>query len=435
MPPPTAAALPERLAGFWAASRRYRWPALGVLALAALAAGFGPRILHGREVALVTVVQRDFVQSVVASGRVEAPHRVTIGTQIVGTARRVPVAEGQAVQAGQVLIELENAELRAAVAQADVAVHQAEARLRQLREVQAPVADAALGQAQVTLEAARKQWRRSSDLYSQGFVGQAALDDAKKAVDLAQAQLRVALSQYQSAQPRGSDVAIAMAVLEQARASADLAASRLAYATIKAAVPGTLIARDVEPGDVVQPGKALMVLSPAGPSELVVQIDEKNLHLLSLGLTAQASADAYADQRFAAQVAYINPGVDAQRGSVEVKLRIVQAPDFLKQDMTVSVDIAVARRTAAVLVPLDAVHDVGSAQPWVLKRLHGRAVRQAVTLGLRSGGVAEVLEGLRAGDSVVPLAAAEVREGSRVRPARAASASGSPSAASAPPAP
>jgi len=58
---------------------------------------------------------------------------------------------------------------------------------------------------------------------------------------------------------------------------------------------------------VVQPGKALMVLSPAGPTQLVVQIDEKNLHLLTVGQPAQASADAYPEQRFAAEVTYINP--------------------------------------------------------------------------------------------------------------------------------
>ena len=407
---------------------RYGWPLAAMLLLTALAVFFGPRLRYGRELPLAPVVQRDFVQSVVASGRVEAPHRVTIGTQIVGTVRRVPVAEGQAVQPGDVLLELESAELRAAAAQADVAVHQAEARLRQLREVQAPVADAALGQAQVTLDAARKQWRRSTELYGQGFVGQAALDDAKKAVDLAQAQWRVALAQLQTAQPRGSDVAIALALLEQARASADAAVSRLGYATVKAPVPGTVISRDVEPGDVVQTGKPLMVLSPSGPSELVVQIDEKNLHLLSLGQAAQASADAYADQRFAAQVATISPGVDAQRGSVEVKLRILQPPDYLKQDMTVSVDIVVAQRRAALLVPLDAVHDAGAAQPWVLKLDAGHAVRRAVQLGLRSGGLAEVLDGLRAGDSVVPLVASDVREGTRLRAAQVAPAASAPAA-------
>ena len=68
-----------------------------------------------------------------------------------------------------------------------------------------------------------------------------------------------------------------------------------------------LIARNVERGGVVQPGKALMVLAPIGQIEIVVQIDEKNLGLHRARPAGAASADAYPDQRFAAELTYINP--------------------------------------------------------------------------------------------------------------------------------
>jgi len=397
------------------AVKAHRAALLAMVLLAVLAAWFGPRLLLGPQIAVATVVQRDFVQSVVASGHVEAPHRVSIGTQIIGTVKRVPVAEGQTVATGQVLVELESSEWQAAAVQAEVAVQQAQARLRQLREVQAPMAEAALRQAQVTLDNAQAQLRRTADLNRQGFIGDAALDDAKKAVDLAQAQLRSAQTQFDTAQPRGSDMAIATTALAQARASADAAQARLRYATLRAPAAGTLIDRAVEPGDAVQPGKTLMVLSPAGTTQLVVQIDEKNLRLLALGQAAQASADAYPQQRFAAELAYINPGVDLQRGSVEVKLTVPQPPPYLKQDMTVSVDIAVATRPQALLVPIDAVHDGDTVHPWVLKVAGRQARRQDIVLGLRSGGLTEVLRGLQAGDRVVPVAVPGVADGSRLR--------------------
>ena len=402
--------------GWWAALLRRRWQFAGLAAVALLLALAGLRMIEGPRVPVETVVQRDFVQSVVTSGHVQAPHRVSLGSQVVGTVKRVPVDEGQVVIAGQVLIVLEHTEAQAALLQAEVAVQQAQARLRQLREVQAPVAQATLQQAEVTQANARLQWQRSRDLFRQGFIGQAALDEARKAVDLAEAQVLAARSQFEAAQPDGSDAAIASAALAQASASADAARSRLGYTQVAAPVAGTLIARDVEPGDVVQPGKALMVLSPAGATELVVQIDEKNLHLLAVGQPAQASADAYPEQRFAATVSYINPGVDAQRGSVEVKLSVARPPAFLRQDMTVSVDIRTAERPQALLLPLAAVHEPDSSQPWVLRVDGGRAKRQAVRLGLRSGGQAELLAGLRAGDQVVPASVATLREGDRLRP-------------------
>lgn len=349
-----------------------------------------------------TVAPRDIVRSVVATGRVEAPHRVDLGAQIVGTVVAVPVAEGQTVRAGQTLIQLDDSELSAAVREADVAVTQAQARLRQLQEVQRPVSGQAQRQAQATLDNARAQLQRQEDLFRRGYIGQAALDDARKAVELADAQLGAARRQHDTTLAGGSDDAIARAGLAQAQAGAEAARARQRHASVTAPVDGVLISRDVERGDVVQPGKVLMVLSPSGETQLVVQFDEKHLGLLAVGQTALASADAFADQRFTAEIAYISPGVDAQRGSVEVKLRVPAPPAYLRQNMTVSVDVEVARRRQALAVPLELVHDADTARPWVNRLDNGHARRQDVRLGLRGGGFAEVTEGLRAGDALVP---------------------------------
>jgi HlyD family secretion protein len=393
--------------------------AAGLVLLLGLAAAFGPSLLLGPRVQTITVTQRDLVRTVVASGRVEAPHRVEIGAQIVGTVMRVPVEEGQAVRAGQRLIEIDDSELRAAVQEANVAVAQAQARIRQLQEVQRPMAEQALRQAQAMLDNARSQLLRQENLYAQGFVGEAALDDARKSVEIADAQARSARKQLETAQAGGSDDAIARTALAQARATADMARARLRYATITAPVDGLLISRDVEPGDVVQPGRTLMVLSPAGETQLVVQFDEKNLGLLALGQKALASADAFSERRFGAEVVYINPGIDVQRGSVEVKLRVPSPPAYLRQDMTVSVDVEVARREHALVVPVDSLHDAESGDPWVLKLEAGRARRQSVRVGLHGTGLVEVVDGLKVGDRIVVPGAEHIHEGSRVRTADA----------------
>jgi HlyD family secretion protein len=405
--------------------RRHAGKALLLLALLALAAAAGPRWVLGPEVAVDTVVQRDFVQTVVASGRIETPHRVEVGVQLTGTVQRVPVIEGQTVTAGAPLIELESSELRAALSQAERAVQQAQARLRQLHEVQRPLAEQALLQSQANHDAARRALARQHELLAQGFIGQAALDESSRAEQVAAAQRRSAEQQLASTRPGGSEAAVAEATLAAAHAGVELARAKLRYATVNAPVAGLLISRRVEPGDVVQPGKVLLVLSPrpeSGETQVVVQIDEKNLRLLRVGQPAQASADAYPQQRFAAELASISPGVDAQRGAVEVKLRVVAPPDYLRQDMTVSVDIEVLRRPAALLLPADTVHAADSAAPWVLKVEDGRVRRQPVSLGLRSDGLAEVRQGLAAGDRVLPVsAAATLAEGARIRPVTAGS--------------
>jgi HlyD family secretion protein len=399
------------IARLWA----LRWRiAAGITALAALTY-VGVLAVLGPAVEVATVVRRDVVQSVVASGRVATPYRVDIGSQIVGTVVQVPVEQGQTVKAGQTLIALEASEARAGEKQAQVAVAQAEARLRQLRELQLPVAGQTLRQAEVNLTNAQVQYDRNRRLYEEGFVGKSVLDDAQRNVDVARTQVESARKQLETAQPTGSDYAMALTALEQARAGLQAARAKLAYTTIAAPWDGTLIARDVERGDVVQPGKVLMVLSPAGETQIVLQIDERNLSRLKLGQAALASADAYPAQRFPASLCYINPGVDAQRGTVEVKLCVPNPPEYLRQDMTVSGDIEVERHANTLSLRADAVHDATGPAPWVLVVRRGAAQRQPVKLGLRGEGSVEVLGGLAEGDLVVPTSVSRIKAGSRLR--------------------
>ena len=372
--------------------------------------------LLGPKVAVEVVRTEDIVQTIVASGRVETPLRVDIGSQITGTVASVPVAEGQLVQLQQRLITLEDGEAQALVAQARASVAQAEARLNQIRKLGLPAAKQSLKQAQINRTHVAKQHARMKALQAQGFVGQSALDDAQKNLDLAESQVHAAGLQVQTNSISGSDYLVATTSLAQTQASLDIALAKLGYTTIHAPVEGTLIGRNVERGDVVQPGKALMVLSPTGQTQLVIQIDERNLAGLKLGQKALAAADAFPSLSFPAEVAYINPAVDPSRGSVEVKLNVPGPPPHLRQDMTVSVDIEVARRAKGLVVALEAIHDSAGTEPWVMKITDGRAKHQAVKLGLRGGGKVEVLDGLKAGDQVFPSTGKGVADGTRLRP-------------------
>lgn len=382
-----------------------------------LGAAYAARpLLFGPELKVYKVERRELVQTVVATGRVETPLRVDIGSQVTGAIAAIPVAEGQSVKAGQVLIELEHDEARAAVEQARAAVSQAQARLLQVRQLGLPVAEQALRQAETNLANARRQYVRNKELFAQGFVGQAALDESRRSLDVAESQAASARVQARSMAGEGSDELMARASLEQARAALQVARVKLGYTTIVAPVDGVLIARHAERGDVVQPGKVLMVLSPHGRTQLVVDIDEKNIALLRVGQRALASADAYPAARFDARLAFINPAVDPQRGSVEVKFDVENPPPYLRQDMTVSVDIEVARRPNAVVVPTETLRDSAGRSPWVMKVVGRRLQRQPVETGASGSGNTEILSGLQPGELVAPATGAALADGSRVRP-------------------
>ncbi|WP_374444782.1 efflux RND transporter periplasmic adaptor subunit [Stella sp.] len=400
---------------FGALLRRWKWRAGSIVLLVGAVAWALPHWLVGPETPVHVAVRGELVHSIVATGHVETPYRAEIGSQVTGTVKDVLVEEGQSVAVGQPLIVLDTTELDAAVVAAEGAVAQADARVRQMRELTRPAAEEALKQARANLENARVAYDRATRLARSGSGTQATLDEATRALNVAQAVMRTAELQVYTSSPGGSDHVMAETQLGQARANLDTARARLGYATIRAPRDGTLITRSVERGSVVQPGKTLLVLAPAGDIQLVVQIDEKNLSLIAIGQDALASADAYPDRRFAATVRYINPSVDIARASVEVKLTVADPPAYLRQDMTVSVDIAVDRRTDAVVLPMRTIHEPASGAPWVLVVRGGRAERQPVRLGLRAMDRVQILEGVAPGEAVLPLTSA-VGAGRRIRP-------------------
>ena len=163
-----------------------------------------------------------------------------------------------------------------------------------------------------------------------------------------------------------------------------------------------------------QPGRVLLALAAQGEMRIDAGIDEKHLGLLAPGMPARALADAFPGQPFDARLTYIAPAVDPQRGTVEVRLAVPRAPDFLRPDMTVSVELLGGEKQDALVLPAGAVRDVDRAAPWVLALRDGRAVRTPVTLGLRGVGAVEIVAGLKEGDEAIPQTEKAV-DGDRVR--------------------
>ncbi len=337
------------------------------------------------------------------SARVASAQRVELGSTLTGRVAKVLVAEGNQVLQGQALLQLEDDEARAALAQALAGERQAQARLAGLRSSGRDVLRAAVAQAESVRVAAAAELTRTQELIARGFVSQARLDEARRALAVAQAQLAGAQAQQAATAEQGSDLAQAQAQLALAQAASDAARARLAQSRLLAPTDAKVLSRLVEPGQIVQPGRALMVLALQGPVQLVAQVDERFLQQLRPGQPASVLADAYPGQRFGARLLRIAPLVDAQRGSVELRfaLEVEAAPAFLREDMSLSVAVLTAQRDQALVLPLAALRQAANGGEQVLLLVDGRAQRREVTLGLRTLESAEVLQGLAAGDTVL----------------------------------
>jgi len=381
-----------------------------VLALAGFAA---VRKFQGPVVETARVTAGPVEHSIVVSGRVQAPHRVEIGSVITARVEKVAVEEGAKVEAGQPLILLETGELRASLAQARAAEASAQARLAAVRELNLPQSSDAVAQAEAQLSFAEEEHRRTRELHAKGFLSVARLQDTERQLAVAKSQLESARTQARAQGAQGVQAREAATRLQEATAARELAESKFAQATIRASVPGTVLVRSVEPGDIVSPGKRLLVIDSEEETRLTAQIDEKNLPYLRAGQEAIASSEAFSGERFKATLYYVSPAVDVTRGSVEARFRVPQPPPYLRADMTVSIDIGVARKDRALTAPAEALRESGGAHGVQVVR-DGRVETVKVETGVRSAARVEILSGLKEGEIV--LLTKGIADGTRVRP-------------------
>ena len=381
--------------------RRSLWIAGGATLLVLALGGIGAQKMAGPRLDAYQVVAQPLVQTVVATGRVTAPARVQVGSPITGVVLQRHVREGDRVRPGEVLAVLRADDLQAQV-------RQARAALTELQQSTRPQAQRAAQQTQQQWQQARRELERRRLLASQQAISHEALEQAIEAETLARLAAEQTQLQARALQPGQSQEASAQARLASAQAQLD-------KATIRAEVAGTVLTRHAEPGDLVQPGQVLFEMAGDGTTEVLVALDEKNLEVLALGQSARCIADAYPRQPFAAELDFIAPSIDPQRGTVEVRLAVAAAPDFLRQDMTVSVTIQTGAQASAIVVPNDALANLDGERPhvWVVEQ--GRAVRRELQLGLRGLVQTQVTAGLQAGDWVLADAQAPLEPGQRVR--------------------
>lgn len=371
--------------------------ALLLLALGAAAL----RYWQGPRLAAYPVESRPLVQTVVATGRVVSVSRAQVGSEITGVLLERRVREGDHVQAGDILAVLRADDLTAGV-------REAEAALSQLHESARPQALAAVRQAEAQLDQASREAQRRRQLFQRQLIARETLEQAEQAETVARTAAERARLAARSLAAGNPDEVLVLEHLAAARAA-------LAKTFIRAQVAGTVLTRNAEPGDLIQPGRVLFEIARQGDTELLVPLDEKNLAVLALGQPAQCVADAYPTRVFPARVSFIAPSVDPQRGSVEIRLTVNPVPDFLKQDMTVSVNVETGRRAQALVVPNDALEPIDGHAATVWRVRDGKARRARVQLGLRGLAVTEITGGLQAGDWVLAAAPADLRDGARVR--------------------
>jgi len=289
-----------------------------------------------------------------AVGALRSNESVMMRPEVAGRVAAIGFRDGQPVKRGQVLVQL------------DAALNEAE-----------------VAQARAELDLARSTLKRTEDLASKNFVSGSAQETAASNVEILAARLK-------------------------------LAEVRLAKMRIVAPFAGVVGIRNVSIGDYVKDGADLVNIEDIGTLKVDFRLPERHLTQMKAGQVVEVSADALPGSQYRGSIEAINPRIDANGRSLEVRARLSNADGRLRPGMFARVRIIVGERANALLVPEEAIVPLGD-DFFVYTVVDGKANRIRVKLGVRRNSLVEVLEGVKPGDKVVTAGMRVQRDGQPVR--------------------
>ena len=371
-----------------------------------------------------------------ASGYVVAHHKIAVGAKVMGRVAWIGVEKGDRVQAGQVLVRLEDQEFRAQVNQARANLAAVQARLDQLRAGSRPQEKlkdrAVVAQADASLKNAEAEYDRAARLYPAGIISKAELDRAVGQRDAARAALEAARqsSTMTDIGPRAEEISAAAAQVKQTQAVLDYANTQLAATEIKAPVSGTVLERIVERGEMVSPsavgesGAKTSVVSLADLNDLQIELDisQQDFARLKMGQRAEIIPEAFPDLKYSGFIAEIAPEANRAKATVQVKVKVENPDEQLRPEMNARVNflteaaatVESGKSAARILVPKAAVvHRDGADFVFIVKGT--RVEQRVIRLGEAAGDFYHVIDGLSGGESAAVTGVEKLRDGDRVK--------------------
>jgi RND family efflux transporter MFP subunit len=371
------------------------------------------------EVTTAAAIKRDLPRFFEATGSLAGDQQTDVAPQTAGKVVAVGVDIGSYVRRGQMLVQLDDAELKLRVDQATAQVEQAKAAVRQaeekigLRSGQAfdPNRVAEVAAARVTLDLAEKELRRAEKLIESGDVSRSFYDTQRARRDQLREQYEVAL-----AQARQNYAAVDVARTNVANAQSQLALARknLSYAVIPAPIDGFVTERTADLGEYVSPQQKVVTIVRTNPLRIRIDIPEQAIPEVKVGQSVSISTSAWPDKNFAGRVARIAPNVSATSRTMTVEAEINNTGNALKPGQFATVRILEERAESAVLIPARAVvSDAGVNRVYVIK--NGHAEQRLVQTGQTEGDLIEIKNGVAADEQVATSNLEQLTDGIAIK--------------------
>jgi multidrug efflux pump subunit AcrA (membrane-fusion protein) len=371
------------------------------------------------EVTTAAAITRELPRFFEATGSLAGDQQTDVAPSIAGKVVAVGVDLGSYVRRGQMLVRLDDVDLKLRVEQAEAQLEQSKAALHQAEEKVGirsgqrfdPNRVPEVANARVTLELAEKNLRRAEKLIESGDVARSFYDDQRAKRDQSKEQYEAALSK---ARQDYAAVATARANVSNAESQLGLARRSLSYALVFSPIDGYVTERNADLGEYVSPTGKVATIVRINPMRIRIDIPEQAIPEVQVGQAVSATTSAWPDKSFSGRIARISPNVSANSRTLTVEAEIENGSGVLKPGQFATVRMLQPRSDQAVLIPARAVRtESGVSRVFVIK--DGHAQQRLVQLGQTEGDLVEVKSGVAADEQVATSNIEQLSDGITVR--------------------
>jgi len=411
-----------------------------IIIVGALVLLIGIALIAGRSqrstvtVSVVSVKPSTFSSKLPESGIVQRPRVATIPALISGNLAQIYVKPGDRVAAGQLLATIVNPTLaaNAAGSQADYNSAAANISTARINEQNAKVGyEAAVQNAKTNLDEAQRIYKADVNLYNNKAIPRNQLDVDKAKLDQAQVQYSQALRQLQLGAVAGygqSSVQYAQAAAQKAQILNQSNQQQLGFTRISATVDGMIQTvatqpadplTQLHPGDPVTAGQGLFTIAAGGGFVVKAQVDEQDIINVRIGQPVNVTGQDFPGRTLTGRVASISPVAtkstdpSSTARQIVTTVRLDQSPSFLRDGMTVDVDILTTNVKNALAIPTAAIaKDAKGSYVFVVH--NGKLTKTYVHTGTKNDTQTVVKSGLLRGDKIVAAGNPLLRDGETV---------------------
>lgn len=347
-------------------------------------------------VAVEAAAQRQVPDRIEAVGTVQSASRFAIAPQVMGRIVSLKVREGSRVSAGQVVMEIDNAEAESRVATADAALKESE---RAIQETEAALAAAKAREDHAAVTALRYK-----KLLEEKVVSPQEYESVETQSKVASAEVR----RMEGSRER------AAAAMEQARSARKTEHIRKGYSVVSAPAGGIVVVKKAEVGDMAMPGAPVLVMENEGRYRLEVQVAETEMDAVRPGGMPRVTFDAIPGKEFTGKVVEVVPAADPASRTFAVKIELPQASLAGLRSGSYGKALFEKGSRQALTVPVSAMTELGGIQGVFVVNEKSEATFRAIRAGRPVDGRVEVLSGIGVGERVAVSGVERLTDGVKV---------------------